>query len=229
MDQPGALAPESASEDASESPTNSIGATTATPPPTATPAGIPPSSLPGSQASLGLQESIKLFSPTSLLASIQTQFLGEKTEAQQKQEQADLAKAQRRAETERQAFTAYQERQKAAEQQRVQATVQLKSQARQLGAYDESSAVLSQTTGGDLSEQTVVNSASKAARERQLKEQRARQMMAQQRHVKKGPQPEGGEGKVSLVDQMTTGQETVTTPAEDQDALQRQAEQALGE
>lgn len=97
------------------------------------------------------------------------------------------------------------QKQSAGQAQRVEETLQLKTQAKKIGKYEASSAVHSQTTGGDLSEQSLILSAIAAAKERHTREQRARAKM-------------GLPGK------------TVPKPAaEDKDALQRQREQALGE
>jgi hypothetical protein len=128
--------------------------------------------------------------------------------AKQKQAQAKAAQRRQAAARAQQVWQQYQAKQKQIEQQRVQETIQLKNEAKKIGSYDAGSAVLSTTTGADLSEQTVVRSAMEAAQDRREREAKARQKMA----------------KPGL-----PGQSPSTTKTDDQDSLQRQAEQALGE
>lgn len=189
-----------------------------------------PGTLPGSPSShLDLKGSLQQLSPTSLAASVASQFLGEKTDAQKAEEQKKSSQAQRLQQLNQQEYQRTKAAQHSRDQGVIQETLQLKSQAKQMAEYDPGSAVLTQTTGPDISEQSIVLQAMKDARARKEREARARQLMSQKSSVKKGPQPEGGEGKVSMVDKMATGQETSANKKDDQDALQRQAEQAIGE
>ncbi len=135
--------------------------------------------------------------------------------AKQKQAQLDQQKSQHQAAAIQKATTQRQQvwqqflaHKKQTEQQRVQTTIQLKNEAKKIATYSPSSAVLSTTTGGDLSEQTVVQSAMESAREQRIREQKARQNAAKP----------GAPGKAPS-----------TTKTDDQDSLQRQSEQAMGE
>lgn len=133
-----------------------------------------------------------------------------KQKQQQQAAQQQAFQQQQAAAQKQQVWQQYLSRRRQIEQQRVQETVQLKNEAKKIGSYDAGSAVNSTTTGGDLSEQTVVRSAMESAQERQQREAKARQQMA-----KPGKQP--------------MGQAPKTTKTDDQDALQRQSEQAMGE
>lgn len=188
----------------------------ARPPKTGAPGGgLPPGKGHSGAASQGLRQQLRSLGPKALTSSITSQLLGEKSSEQQQHEQKEAAKQEQRVAQSQQDFQTYQAQQRAAEEKRVAETIELKSQAVKLGShlYQESSAVLSQTTQGDETEKRLVEIAMKNAQEAKQREAKARQMMLSMiAHMQSG----GNE----------SGQNTLS---DDQDARQRQREQAMGE
>lgn len=182
----------------------------------------------GSQ--LSLKQQTQLLTPKAFFESISTQLLGEVTPQQKEAQQKEAQKMSQRIAQAQQDWQSYQTQQKALEDQRVQKTIELKDQALKVGDYDKTSAVKSQTTQGDLSEQSLVELAMKNAQEAKQREQRARAAMSVSA-TPKGAQAEGGQKKTSTFAQMQNGGEQGDNKAlkDTQDARQRQREQAMGE
>ncbi len=203
-----------------------------TPAATETPSQISSSSLPTSaQASsqLSPQSQIESLSPLSFLKSIGTQVRGERSPQEQEAQAKEQQKIQAAIARARQDWERIQAQRKAQENERVQTTLQLKEQALQMGSYNQTSAVHSQTTQGDLSEQAVVSQAMKDAREERERQQKARASIPV--GPQKGPQAEGGQKKTSTFAQFMRGgnADSAHKLSDDQDARQRQREQAMGE
>lgn len=183
----------------------------------------------GGGSQLSFKKQTEMLSPKAILESMSTQLLGEKTKEQQEQEQKEVREIQQKISQAQQDWESYKARRSAEEQQRISQTIELKEQALKVGSYDQTSAVKSQTTQGDLSEQTIVEVAMKNAQEAREREQRARAAMSSAA-TPKGPQAEGGQKKTSMVAQMQSGgQESDHKLSDDKDARQRQREQAMGE
>jgi hypothetical protein len=202
-----------------------------------TPGGLPgslPGQVPGQTGpTIGLRESLRSLGPQPTFAQAWEQVFGGKTDQQKQAEQAFQANLQKRIEAARADWEAYKQHRQVEEKQRVTESLQMKESLLALAPHLQGGSVgLSTTTQGDLSEQSLLQQAIKDAQAAKQREAAAAQMRAQQQKSQpKGPQMEGGEQvKGSMVDRMTSGQETRPASGKtDQDALQRHAEQALGE
>jgi hypothetical protein len=181
-------------------------------------------------AALSFQQQTQLLTPKAIFESIGTQLLGEATPEQKEAQQKQMQKIQQSIARAQQDWERYKSAQSAEEQQRIQTTIELKDQALKLGSYDQTSAVKSQTTQGDLSEQTLVTLAMKNAQEAKEREQKARSAMSSSA-APKGAQAEGGQKKTSMIANMLSGKSSDggNKLSDDKDARQRQREQAMGE